>query len=194
MPSKQPPPFITSPYNFAPLPNKVVHPDWAEKVSHDVPFSDGISGTLEIELEAKTPVYVRSDQESLEDGERKADDGFFALGKGGNYAIPGTSLKGTIRSVLSIASHGKMSQAHDSLFSYRDLSNARNEYLRYFNGMKNSGSIQAGWIMERGEEWMLYPCPMARLLKQQEVERQLQVSGFERAASDATAKKEIRSL
>lgn len=187
--------IITSPYNFAPLPNEVVFPDWSGNVSHDIPFRDGISGSFEIEVEAKTPIYVRSGEEQEKEikGEnvRKGSSEFFALGDGRNYAIPGTSLKGVVRSVLSVATFSKMDPVHDSLFSFRDLSNARNEYLRTFNNAKNQGKIHAGWILERGDDWMLYPCPMARV-RQGDVERQLNVYNFERSAANATAEEKYK--
>ena len=51
---------IPSPYNFVPLSKEVFFPDWAESVSMDVPFRDGISGTLDIEATAETPVFIRN--------------------------------------------------------------------------------------------------------------------------------------
>jgi len=51
---------IPSPYNFVPLSKHVFFPDWSGQVSMDVPFSDGISGTLEIKVTAKSPIYIRN--------------------------------------------------------------------------------------------------------------------------------------
>ena len=34
---------INAPYNFVPLSDTVVIPEWGDKVSHDLPFRDGIS-------------------------------------------------------------------------------------------------------------------------------------------------------
>ncbi len=47
---------IPSPYNFVPLSEHVFFPDWAEKVSMDVPFSDGISGALKVRVTARTSI------------------------------------------------------------------------------------------------------------------------------------------
>jgi CRISPR-associated protein (TIGR03986 family) len=52
--------YLPSPYNFVPLnPNIWWHPD-AGHIRHDVPFRDGLSGWIKVELEAKTPIYVRA--------------------------------------------------------------------------------------------------------------------------------------
>ena len=45
--------MITAPYNFVPLADKVwPHPDGAI-LSHDLPFKDGLSGSIEVEFEGK---------------------------------------------------------------------------------------------------------------------------------------------
>ncbi len=52
--------MIRSPYNFVPVSDKVFFPDWADQISHDIPFSDGISGKITLEIEAQTPIFVRN--------------------------------------------------------------------------------------------------------------------------------------
>ena len=52
--------MIRSPYNFVPVSDKVFFPDWADQISHDIPFSDGVSGSLELTITAKTPLFVRN--------------------------------------------------------------------------------------------------------------------------------------
>jgi len=51
--------MITAPFNFVPLSNKVFFPDWADKVSHDVPFEDAQSGDIDITITAKSPIFIR---------------------------------------------------------------------------------------------------------------------------------------
>jgi len=43
---------VKSVYNFVPAPTEkeVFKPDWAEQVSHDIPFSDGESGEIEFTI------------------------------------------------------------------------------------------------------------------------------------------------
>ena len=42
--------YIKSPFNFVPVSKNVYFPDWAEQISHDVPFSDGISGVIHLKI------------------------------------------------------------------------------------------------------------------------------------------------
>lgn len=53
---------VKSVYNFVPAPkeNEVFKPEWAKQVSHDIPFSDGESGEIEIKITAETPVFIRN--------------------------------------------------------------------------------------------------------------------------------------
>ena len=51
--------MITAPYNFVPLNKKVVYPHWAKLISHDVPFENSLSGTIELEILANTPIFVK---------------------------------------------------------------------------------------------------------------------------------------
>ena len=36
--------MITAPYNFVPLNKHIYLPDWADQISHDIPFEDGKDG------------------------------------------------------------------------------------------------------------------------------------------------------
>lgn len=47
--------MIKAPYNFVPLENKAFYPSWTNHISQDIPFEDGVSGSIEYTIEAKTP-------------------------------------------------------------------------------------------------------------------------------------------
>lgn len=97
---------IKAPYNFVPLDPLVVCPDWADRVAQDVPFADGLSGHLDLTLEARTPVFVRDPS----NGEQ------FCRFPDGSPGIPGTSIKGMLRNVIEIASFGRMDRIADRRF------------------------------------------------------------------------------
>jgi CRISPR-associated protein (TIGR03986 family) len=168
-------PTIPSPYNFVPLSEHVFFPDWAAQVSQDVPFSDGISGWFDIEVEATTPIYIRNGGDlpgETKDQRRtrlnNADwQDFFRVHSDGPYAIPGTSLKGMIRSVLEIASFGKMTMVDDHRYGVRDLNN-RDLYGRHLTAtVEGNGSFvslsKTGWLTQDGERWIVTPCEVSRV-------------------------------
>ena len=110
--------MIKAPYNFVPLENKAFYPSWAIHISQDIPFEDGVSGSIEYTIEAKTPIFVRNGYT-----DREHPDSTFSKTHDGKFFIPGTSIKGEIRNVLEILSFGKMTQVQDARFGIRDLSN-----------------------------------------------------------------------
>lgn len=140
--------MIKAPFNFVPLSDKVYFPEWADQVSQDVPFEDGVSGTIELKITAQTPIFVRNGY-TKEDADAKNDQyKSFSKTTDNKYFIPATTIKGCIRNVLEIMSFGKMTQVQDSSFGLRDLNNSD-----YRNQMKN---IQCGWLQEKSDGYVLY--------------------------------------
>jgi CRISPR-associated protein (TIGR03986 family) len=167
---------IPSPYNFVPLSKHVFFPAWAAQVSQDVPFSDGISGWFEIEVQATTPIYVRnggdlperSTDRPLDWLNNPAVQSFFTL-PNGRFAIPGASMKGVIRSVVEVASFGKFTPVDRKRYGVRDLKNPDGKLYReqLTGGDSRSGYVpkaQPGWL-ERSDDGTLriIPCDMARV-------------------------------
>lgn len=147
---------IKAPYNFVPLSAWVHTPPWARQVSHDVPFRDGISGTIEYTLTAHTPLLVGNEQEreSGQVGHVRP----FRTPEG--YAIPGTSLKGMIRSVMEIATFARMNQVDDKALSFRDLQHGA--YTKCMNQPKG-----AGWLRSTENGWQITPCNYAFITHEQ---------------------------
>ena len=127
--------IIKSSFNFVPVSSEVYYPVWADQITHDIPFSDGISGKISITIEAKTPIFIRDSKNKTEfchimtpNGEKK-------------YFIPGTSIKGMVRNVLEILSFSKFDKINDSKYAIRDLHNSQ-----VYTLMKNSNNIRCGWL------------------------------------------------
>ncbi len=135
--------MITAPYNFVPLNKKVFYPPWAEDISHDIPFSDGESGEIEITIEAKSPIFIR-------DG--KNDEEFCNfINKDGakEFYIPGSSLKGAVRSVMEIMGFAKLNFFDDKRFSVRDMTDRKN-----LVGQSNG----CGFLIKRENGYVIEDC------------------------------------
>jgi len=170
--------LIPSPYNFVPLADKVFFPDWAEAVSMDVPFSDGISGTLTVRVTAKTPLYIRNGGAHSRDQTKRLSDvnykDFFRATPGGPYAIPGTSLKGMLRAVVEIASFGKIAgtrgkttRVDNHRYAVRDLQN-KELYTKKITEKVGIDiyrpKVRPAWLsLSEGNVWELHFCDMARV-------------------------------
>lgn len=132
--------MIKAPYNFVPLENRAFYPSWANLISQDIPFEDGVSGSIEYTIEAETPIFVRNGYT-----DREHPDSTFSKTHDGKFFIPSTSIKGEIRNVLEILSFGKMTQVQDARFGIRDLSNTP-EGRFYRQKIQN---VHCGWLYKR---------------------------------------------
>lgn len=144
-------PYISSPYNFVPLPDKVFFPDWAGQISHDVPFANGISGQIEFSLVAETPIFVRNGSAAGKDDNGKKETEFsHYLDTAGNkhYFLPATTIKGAVRSVFEILSFGKMRLDRRAMFAVRDLS--KDAPYQLFKDQKN---IHCGYLKRSGDAY-----------------------------------------
>ena len=122
--------MIHAPFNFVPLSDKVFFPDWADQISQDIPFEDGLSGTIDIELKAVTPMFVRNGH-TKEQGEEETEEYCkFSTSPDGRLFIPATTIKGTIRNAVEILSFGKMSHMNNKRYAMRKKTNTYlNRYL-----------------------------------------------------------------
>ena len=130
--------YIKAPFNFVPLSDKVFYPTWANQVSHDVPFSDGESGVIELEIKAETPIYVRNGHTRKDEKAESTNEFNHYIDANGDkkYFIPGTTLKGMFRSVLEIMSFGKMEVDERMKFATREWDNQKIYDLKDINQQK----------------------------------------------------------
>lgn len=161
----------TSTYRFIPLVHsddplsrgefdRVIQPEWGDLVSHDVPFSDGITGTIELEVKSHTPLFIRGTT-SEELPYKTPND---------RYAIPGTSLKGMLRGLIEAVSFGKMSFIDPKRGSVRDLNN-QDLYGSHLTSKEKRADkkiqyrplTKAGWLNVSTDQWVLHPCKHWRI-------------------------------
>ena len=173
-------PYMGAPFGFVPLSEAVVEPAWltprrlqgvnqrvAAPPVHDVPFEDGVCGTLALRIDAETPIFTRDPQ----DRQR-----FFKL-PDGRYAIPGTAIKGALRNIVEIAAFGRMDRVNDHRYAVRDLQNPA-LYTRFMADLRRNPAtgqneptplVEGGWLQRRagadGKGWVyqITPCDFAKI-------------------------------
>ena len=168
---------VKSTYNFVPAPNHgdVYEATWAHQVSHDIPFSDGESGEITLNITAETPIFIRNGHSKPKDGEKPTAE-FSNIDIAGKktYFIPATSLKGMIRNVLEIMSFSKMNKAlvNDDRYAFRDLT--RNSL--YMNSYK-SANVQGGWLKELSDgSWVIEECEEIALINHEDIDSLLKTN------------------
>lgn len=146
--------YIKAPYNFVPINKQLVQPDKPEAISHTVPFKDGISGSMDVSIEALSPIFTRNTLA----GQEEVDTHLFCHVKDKNdnnkYFIPGTSLKGMFRSVLEIMTYGYLRLDKRMKFAVRDFGDRT---LYPIMNAKEQGNMRCGWLhFNEDEESTVY--------------------------------------
>jgi CRISPR-associated protein (TIGR03986 family) len=158
------------PYNFVRLSDTVWLPDGTKSpASHDVPFKDGLCGTIEVELYCHTPLMVGGERA----GETTAR--FFRTPEQ-DRAIPGSSLRGLLRNVVEIAGFGRMAFVDDRRIGLRDLSGAAAQMYRGLmvervktaSGPAWRARPRGGWLTfdryhPEGPAWVIRECEVFRI-------------------------------
>lgn len=150
-------------------------PEPKAKISLGQPLKDGYSGVIKVTWKAETPLCVgqRDKTHQVDDDEQAAVTRPFKLGK--DYAIPGASLKGMLRSVLEILTFSHLGQINDHhRFGYRDY--RMNEYT----SRVISNDIKAGWLVfdEPQATWWLAPARGTRGFHYLPIDLLEQIPGF----------------
>lgn len=160
-----------APYNFIELNDKVVPAEFAspQKLKEFIQTGEGrLSGSINLEMETKTPLYIRGGLEREEFIECKDETkcnkpDFFS--PGGKIKIPGSSLRGMIRNLVEIMSYSKIQFIDDKLLYYRglaDKSTLRNEYQRNMSSFDRTNNrtthqFNAGYLTKKGLDYFIIP-------------------------------------
>ncbi|WP_296339357.1 TIGR03986 family CRISPR-associated RAMP protein [Reyranella sp.] len=159
---------LHAPYNFVPLSAFVHAVPWADQISHDWPFKDGLSGWFDLSIETHAPLLVGGRQTKDERGRRVVH----AFRLGDRHAIPASSLRGMVRNVLEIAGFGRMKLLDDRRFGIRDLNESAKPYYRdrlteswgASPPIQVKHRVRAGWLSANaGGGYTIQPCDVARV-------------------------------
>ncbi|WP_284180408.1 TIGR03986 family CRISPR-associated RAMP protein [Rhabdaerophilum sp. SD176] len=158
---------VHTPYNFVPLSPYVFEPTWAESISHDLPFKDGLSGIISFNVISVTPLLVGGKRKQANNSQPGRVE-FCRLPDGDHrYFIPGSSLRGMVRNVLEIASFSRMKAVDNRRFSLRDLSGGMQQlYNRRMEERPDDGFVfRAGWLRYDTNKaiWIITPCEYGRI-------------------------------
>ena len=161
-----------APYNFVELPDKIVEVDKNSLPSHDRYHSDRHTGKIECTLTTSSPLYIRCGytldeyadfseklfyQLTEEQKSKRAD--FFKNPSNLKPVIPGSSLRGMLRTLVEIITFSKIDRVSgEDHFFFRAVAAdqedpLKTEYSKYLN--KNN--IRAGYLRKQGDNWVIHP-------------------------------------
>lgn len=164
-----------APYNFVPLPERVVTFD-GEIPGHNV--YTGHTGYINCMLETRSPLYTRCavDPEFFakwseniremmkNDSEREQYAQFFHLEDVELPVIPGSSLRGMMRSLVEIVGFGKVQWITGDPLFFRAIGDStslgnyyRSRMVREDGYRRSTPLVRAGYMVNRGSRWFIRP-------------------------------------
>jgi CRISPR-associated protein (TIGR03986 family) len=161
-----------APYNFVPLPERAIRADEQPGMqgidnvlpSHNVFRDDRLHGYFDVMLTTESPLYIRGpltrkEAEDKEAHRNKPD--FFHTGDPNSPVIPGSSLRGMLRSLLEVVTWSKLTRVSDNpKIFYRAVAAKADDPLgddyKHVTGALGK-NIRAGYLEREGEHWFIHP-------------------------------------
>ncbi|HEX9733126.1 MAG TPA: TIGR03986 family CRISPR-associated RAMP protein [Thermoanaerobaculia bacterium] len=165
----------TAPYNFVPLPNRVftvedgidvdgvkVKP-W-EQHNRFVPGTH--SGWLDLEIKTLTPLFIhgavtRGDEVGWGTRDARLRPEPYTTPEG-HPAIPGSSLRGMVRTLVEILSFAKIQPVSRERPFFRTVAPDRLGRA-YGERMRSGAGPQGGFLKKQGADWVIAPCEVLRV-------------------------------
>ncbi len=170
--------WARAPYNFVPLAETMVRA--RQPLDHDAYHDgEGLTGWIECTLETCSPTYVRGmytveqfvrlgnkKNDELNEAEKSERAPFFAISdeKIEGYpvpVIPGSSLRGMIRSLVEIIGYGRMRWVgKEPTFTFRAVAASRDDPLRGpYNDVLGAfgANVRTGYLRKDGDDWFVDP-------------------------------------
>jgi len=156
-----------APYNFVPLPEKVILLGFDHLPDQDEYHKTLLSGHIDCKLTTASPIYTRGlvpPEEFTPLGGGKNRPEFFYINSENEPELPGSSLRGLIRGLVEIASFSKVSWVSNSRLIYRAVGDTTTHGTRYRDRlMRDDGNKQytplmrGGYMHRRGSDWVIQP-------------------------------------
>ncbi|MEZ4726041.1 MAG: TIGR03986 family CRISPR-associated RAMP protein [Caldilineaceae bacterium] len=162
-----------APYNFVPLPERAIYLD-PSKISGQDRYS-GQTGYVDCTLQTLTPLYTRTalnpaffaewgekirEMMANEQARQQYAD-FFHLGDPQVPVIPGSTLRGMIRTLMEIVGYGKIEWVTDSQkITFRSVAAPNDDPLKdpYEKILGKYGrNVRTGYLRKIGERWWIQP-------------------------------------
>ncbi len=166
-----------APYNFVELPDLIVEAEEIPPLNRycNPQHCDRSTGRIECVLTTDSPLYIRcgmtpenfakfsGKDDDLSDDQKKqkrkimAD--FFQYPTSQRPVLPGSSLRGMLRTLVEIAGYGKLTKvSQQQRFFFRAVAAKEDDPLAnpYKNLLKPK-NVKAGYLVQRGYQWFIRP-------------------------------------
>ncbi|MCB9139700.1 MAG: TIGR03986 family CRISPR-associated RAMP protein [Caldilineaceae bacterium] len=178
-----------APYNFVPLNDELLEIDPLRELPDQDRYHAGgrLSGMLECTLTTMTPLFIRApleperfeqldadaDRKESYDKRLKNRSAFHYTDPDRTPSIPGSSLRGMIRTLVEVIGHGKFEYGSQTPLVYRSIGDMTDHGERYRQqilqkdqqGRDERGKlfhaytprVRAGYLVQEQGNWLIYP-------------------------------------
>jgi len=147
-----------APYNFVPLNDKVL-PNSAKSTFDSF---DDLSGFIDLNMEAISPIFVRGTLTENDVKDNKTENEGHYKPANYKYKIPGSSIRGMLRTLYEIVTYSKMSFIDDYSLYFRSFADRsielRDEYTRKMMGEFRGAYkplVLAGYLVKNGKDYKI---------------------------------------
>ena len=159
--------YVGAPYNFVPLADHPVRLTKKDQIAHNTMQRDLISGEITYKITAKSPIFVSDGGKKDKDG--KTYDEQFYKDKYNRIAIPGSTVRGLVRSNAQILSLSSVADDIDDYrMMFRNVTSGANKDL--YGTMLGSGTVKiddkkvsvlkkvkAGYLVKKKGQYKIFP-------------------------------------
>ncbi len=133
-----------APYNFVPLNKDIAISNGVADFSKNI----GLSGFIDLKIKSKSPLFIRG------------ANGLFVSNEDQPF-IPGSSLRGLIRNLVTITSYGKLNQYSDRKLFRRSslLSDGKNVYAGFLRKENGIHIIEKANVVQLSQAFQLAKYP-----------------------------------
>lgn len=161
-----------APYNFVSLPDQIVTQTVDDLPDQGIYDQDRLTGYIDCELTTESPIYIRAgvNRQQIAAGKQSKDiPDFFYLNDANEPVIPGSSLRGMLRTLVEIVTYSKVSFVSKKKLVYRSVGGTTNHDAHYrdkmmhFDGDRDrkkyyTPKILGGYMQKVGSrDWAIRP-------------------------------------
>ncbi len=160
-----------APYNFVPLPERIIRLTPNILPDQDQYHTNRLSGYIDCELTTESPLYTRAaltPKDYAAGAQAKDESAFFYVTDKEKPVIPGSSLRGLLRGLVEIVSYSKIQYVSEKKLVYRAVGDTTShgggyrDRLMQFDGERNRKKhytplIRGGYIVKHNKEWAIQP-------------------------------------
>ncbi len=149
-------PNAITPYNFVPMPDRVIPGETPPDRSRY--HTDRCTGWFDIELTTLTPIYTRASRSLDQNVNDDPQPDFFHYLINGNDqpVIPGSGLRGMIRSIFEIITCSRMEFISNRRLFYRSFASVAHDWAEYYRKNFNTKNcLVAGELIKQSGGWVV---------------------------------------